>query len=176
VVLQAGAGFGSKAAYRGDKLTRRVFAEVASGGYVAQAVVSPSERRLLIDGVEQDFKLDLRNYVYRGAVQLVSARLYRGQTTNFRTRGGGFAAVFPVPCQDREHADETVWYCRLLRRRQDDAARKTAAADDRDRPARLGAQARAPRFRHRPAGQGLVSPPRRQGRRSAAGQRVALGA
>ena len=93
------AGFGSKAAYRGDKLTRRVFAEVARGGYVAQAVVSPSERRLLIDGVEQDFKLDLRNYVYRGVVQLVSARLYRGQTTNFRTPGGGFAAVLAVPGQ-----------------------------------------------------------------------------
>jgi hypothetical protein len=32
-------------------------------------------------------------------VQLVSARLYQGQTTNFRTPGGGFAAVFSVPCQ-----------------------------------------------------------------------------
>ncbi|SBT05560.1 conserved hypothetical protein [Candidatus Accumulibacter aalborgensis] len=92
------AGFGSKATYRGDKLTRRVFAEISRGGYVAQAMVAPSERRLLIDGIEQDFKLDLRNYVYRGAVQLVSARLYRGQTTNFRTPGGGFAAVFPVSC------------------------------------------------------------------------------
>jgi hypothetical protein len=38
----------------------------------------------------------MRNYVYRDAVQLVSARLYRGQTTNFRTRGGGFAVVFAV--------------------------------------------------------------------------------
>lgn len=93
------AGFGSRAAYRGDKLTRRVFAEIARGGYVAQALVAPSERRLLVDGSEQDFKLDLRNYVYQGAVQLLSARLYRGQTTNFRTPGGGFAAVLPVPCQ-----------------------------------------------------------------------------
>ncbi len=98
------AGFGSKATYRGDKLTRRVFEEIARGGYVAQAIVAPSERRLLVDGVEQDFKLDLRNYVYRGDVQLVSARLYRGQTTNFRTRGGGFAAVFPVPCQDQRRS------------------------------------------------------------------------
>ena len=59
----------------------------------------PSERRLLVDGVEQDLKLDLRNYVYRGVVQLVSARLYQGQTTNFRTPGGGFASVFSVPCR-----------------------------------------------------------------------------
>jgi len=28
---------------------------------------------------------------------LVSARLYQGQTTNFRTPGGGFAPVFLVP-------------------------------------------------------------------------------
>ena len=93
------AGFGSKAAYRGEKLTKRVFEEISRGAYVAQALVPPSERRLLIDGLEQDLKLDLRNYVYQGAVQLVSARLYQGQTTNFRTPGGGFAAVFSVPCQ-----------------------------------------------------------------------------
>jgi len=93
------AGYGSKAAYRGDKLTKRVFAEISSGDYVAQALVVPSERRLLVDGSEQNLKLDLRNYVYQGEVQLVSARLYQGQTTNFRTPGGGFAAVFPVPCQ-----------------------------------------------------------------------------
>lgn len=92
-------GYGSKAAYRGEKLTKRVFEEIIRGGYVAQALVPPSERRLLVDGIEQDLKLDLRNYVYQGRVQLVSARLYQGQTTNFRTPGGGFAAVFSVPCQ-----------------------------------------------------------------------------
>ncbi len=95
------AGYGGKASYRGDKLTRRVFAEISRGGYVAQALVPPSQRRLLVDGVEQDLKVDLRNYVYQGAVQLVSARLYQGQTTNFRTPGGGFAAVFSVS----SHAD-----------------------------------------------------------------------
>lgn len=93
-------GFGSKAAYRGDKLTKRVFGNIAQGGYVAQALVPPSEKRLLVDGVEKDLKVDLRNYVYQGKVQLVSARLYQGQTTNFRTPGGGFAAVFSVGCQD----------------------------------------------------------------------------
>ncbi|MFZ4535902.1 hypothetical protein [Propionivibrio sp.] len=98
------AGYGGKATYRGDKLTKRVFEEISRGGYVAQALVRPSERRMLVDGVEQDLKLDLRNYVYRGAVQLVSARLYQGQTTNFRTPGGGFAAVFSVSCQGEEKA------------------------------------------------------------------------
>ena len=93
------AGYGSKATYRGDKLTKRVFEQISRGGYVAQALVTPSERRLLVDGALQNLKLDLRNYVYRGAVQLVSARLYQGQTTNFRSPGGGFAAVFAVACQ-----------------------------------------------------------------------------
>ena len=94
------AGFGSKATYRGDKVTKRVFEEITQGGFIAQAVVPPSERTLRVDGVEQRLKLDLRNFVYRDGVQLVSARLYQGQTTNFRTRGGGFAAVFAVACRD----------------------------------------------------------------------------
>lgn len=88
------AGFGSKAVYRGDKLTQRVFAEIAQGGYVAQAVVAPSERQARGGDAPLSFKMDWRHYVYNGAVQLVAARLYRGQTTNFRTEGGGFAPVF----------------------------------------------------------------------------------
>jgi hypothetical protein len=93
-------GYGSKAAYRGDKLTRRVFGEILKGDYVAQALVQPSERQLEIDGKIVDFKLDLRHYVYKAKTQLISARLYQGQTTNFRTPGGGFAQVMVVPCRD----------------------------------------------------------------------------
>ena len=91
-------GFGSRGAYRGDKLTRRVFDEIIVGDYIAQAFVPPSERRLSVGGEAVDLKMDLRNYVYRDEVQLVTARLYRGQTTNFRTPGGGFAPVLAVPC------------------------------------------------------------------------------
>jgi hypothetical protein len=87
------AGYGSKAAYRGDKLTRRVWQEILRGDYVAQALVAPSERRLEVDSAETDLKLDIRAYVYDGAIQLLAARLYEGQTTNFRTPGGGFAPV-----------------------------------------------------------------------------------
>ncbi|WP_366520674.1 hypothetical protein [Zoogloea sp.] len=94
-------GFGSRGAYRGDKLTRRVFDEILEGDYIAQAFVPPSARRLAVGGEAVDLKMDLRNYVYQGQVQLVTARLYRGQTTNFRTPGGGFAPVLTVPC-DRE--------------------------------------------------------------------------
>lgn len=91
------AGYGSKAAYRGDKITKRVFDEVLAGDYVAQALVPPSSRLLKVDENAVELKLDLRNYVYAGAVQLVAARLWQGQTTNFRTPGGGFAPVLAVP-------------------------------------------------------------------------------
>lgn len=86
-------GFGSKAAYRGDKLTRRVFEEILQHDYIAQHLVKPSERHLEVG----ELKLDLRHYVYQGQTQLICARLYQGQTTNFRTPGGGFAQVVVVP-------------------------------------------------------------------------------
>lgn len=94
------AGYGSKAAYRGDKLTKRAFEDILGGGYVSQALVPPSERVVGVEGQNIGLKLDLRNYVYRGRVQLVIARLYQGQTTNFRTAGGGFAPVLTVPMME----------------------------------------------------------------------------
>jgi len=86
-------GYGSKAAYRGDKLTRGVWERMAARPYVAQRLVPPSQRTIQIDGTDVPLKLDLRNYVYDGRIQLVAGRLYQGQTTNFRTAGGGFAGV-----------------------------------------------------------------------------------
>ena len=94
------AGFGSRAAYRGDKLTKRVWQDILAADYVAQAIVTPGER--MVDHPDaangensgKAMKFDLRAYTYDGAVQWVAARLYQGQTTNFRTPGGGFAPVY----------------------------------------------------------------------------------
>ena len=88
------AGFGGRAAYRGDKLTRRVFEEILHGGYIAQEIAPPSEHDVAVGDALQRMKADVRCYVYNGEVQMVAARLYQGQTTNFRTPGGGFAPVF----------------------------------------------------------------------------------
>ena len=88
------AGFGGRAAYRGDKLTRRVFEEILHGGYIAQEIAPPSEHEVPVADVLQRMKADVRCYVYNGRIQMVAARLYQGQTTNFRTPGGGFAPVF----------------------------------------------------------------------------------
>lgn len=89
-------GHGGKAVYRGDKLTKGAWAEIAEGGYVAQTLVRPSERMIKIDETPQRRKMDVRLYTYDGQVLLVAARLYQGQTTNFRTLGGGFAPVFVI--------------------------------------------------------------------------------
>lgn len=87
-------GYGSKGSYSGAKVTKRVFEEIMHGGYVAQRIAAPGERKVCLPGVEpQSLKYDVRCYVYDGRVQLVAARLYQGQTTNFRTPGGGFAPV-----------------------------------------------------------------------------------
>lgn len=91
------AGYGAKAAYRGDKLTRRVWAEIVAGDFIAQELVVPSERLVEVDGAPTLLKLDVRAYTYRGSVQLLAARTYSGQTTNMRTPGGGFCPVVVAP-------------------------------------------------------------------------------
>ena len=88
------AGFGSRAAYRGDKLTKGVWKDILTGDYVAQAIVKPGDRSSGKPSLPVSMKFDLRVYAYDAKVQWLSARLYQGQTTNFRTSGGGFAPVF----------------------------------------------------------------------------------
>jgi hypothetical protein len=90
-------GYGSRAVYRGDKLTKRVWEDILKGDYVAQTLALPSERRLGPEHDSIDLKLDVRSYTYDGEIQLLAARMYRGQTTNFRTAGGGFAPVYTIP-------------------------------------------------------------------------------
>jgi uncharacterized circularly permuted ATP-grasp superfamily protein len=89
-------GHGGKAVYRGDKLTKGVWAKILQGGYVAQTLVRPSERMIKVDDAVQRRKLDVRLYTYDGRVLLAAARLYQGQATNFQTPGGGFAPVFVI--------------------------------------------------------------------------------
>jgi hypothetical protein len=89
-------GFGSRGTYRGDKITRRVFSEIMRGNYIAQQLSPPGERRREGAAGLTSFKLDLRCFAYAGKQQLLAARLYQGQTTNFRSAGGGFAPVYVV--------------------------------------------------------------------------------
>jgi len=90
------AGHGGKAVYRGDKLTRSTWANIFGTAYIAQDLALPGERLIKLGGETVARKVDVRLYTYGGQLLLAAARLYQGQTTNFRTEGGGFAPVFFV--------------------------------------------------------------------------------
>jgi len=90
-------GHGSRGTYKGAKLTKKTWSSILQSDYVAQALVPPGERLLVTDGAMRTLKVDIRCYAYRGEIQLLGARMYRGQTTNFRTDGGGLTAVFTTP-------------------------------------------------------------------------------
>ena len=94
------AGFGGRAAYRGDKITKRVWQEILAGEYVAQSIMVPGDRVIGSQENPELLKFDLRLYTYGGLVQWTAARMYQGQTTNFRTSGGGFAPVYILPDEE----------------------------------------------------------------------------
>jgi hypothetical protein len=76
---------GGKSAYRGSSISRTPFDRLTNGSAVAQEFAEPGKVR--------DFKYDLRAYTHLGKVILDGARLFQGQLLNFKTPGGGFAAV-----------------------------------------------------------------------------------
>jgi hypothetical protein len=86
-------GYGGKAVYRGEKLTRKTWDWIMSEEYVAQEAASPSQRIVKTEGGSGLRKFDVRLYMYRDQLLAAAARIYEGQTTNFRTPGGGFAPV-----------------------------------------------------------------------------------
>lgn len=84
-------GFGSRAVYDGAKLTAKTWRELlAHGGYVAQQRIDAP--RTPVTG-SPDMRFDVRTFAYGTQPFMRLARVYRGQTTNFRTPGGGFAPV-----------------------------------------------------------------------------------
>lgn len=88
-------GFGSRAVYDGAKLTAATWSEIAArADYVAQDRVDA--RRVDVPGYES-MRFDVRTFAYGVTPFIRLARVYRGQTTNFRTPGGGFAPVRICP-------------------------------------------------------------------------------
>jgi hypothetical protein len=84
-------GFAGRGAYRGDKLSKGKWEEILRGDYIAQEYSPPPICRLPGIG---DFKFDVRLYAKQQKILLAAARIYNGQTTNFRTPHGGFAPIF----------------------------------------------------------------------------------
>jgi hypothetical protein len=96
-VFKPATAFGSRGVYRGDKISRRKFEEIAAaGGFVAQRAVAPGELEVPTAEGPRRMKFDVRAYAYRGEILLLGARVYQGQVTNLRTPGGGFSAICVV--------------------------------------------------------------------------------
>lgn len=85
--------FGSRGVLLGGKISRKRFEELPPATTLVQELVPPSVTE--VPNFEA-MKTDLRLYAYRDQILGVTARLYRGQVTNLRTLGGGFARVRAV--------------------------------------------------------------------------------
>jgi hypothetical protein len=93
-VFKPAAAFGSRAVYRGDKISRKRFDGILpEAGYVAQRRVEPGLVTVETDSGPRAMKFDVRAYAYRDRVLLLGARVYQGQVTNLRSPGGGFSAI-----------------------------------------------------------------------------------
>lgn len=85
--------FGSKRAFKGASISRKIFDELMANDPLAQEYVPAPERIFNTDSGPQSFKFDLRCHAYADRLEGVIARVYQGQVTNLRTPNGGFAPV-----------------------------------------------------------------------------------
>jgi hypothetical protein len=93
-VFKPATAFGSRAVYRGDKISRKRFDEVRQvPGYLVQRHVEPGEVQVETSEGPCTMKFDVRAYAYRDEILLLGARVYQGQVTNLRSPGGGFSAI-----------------------------------------------------------------------------------
>lgn len=84
-VFKPKSSYGSKGVFKGSSISRKTFLEILKQDFIAQEYRPPGEMG--------PWKYDLRFFVYQDEIQLGVARLYQGQVTNSRTRGGGFARL-----------------------------------------------------------------------------------
>ncbi len=81
--------FGGKSAYRGANVSRKVFQRLWDENAIVQEYFPPPT--LLHEN--EEWKYDIRFYVYQDQIQNVVARVYQGQVTNFAAAGGGFSRI-----------------------------------------------------------------------------------
>ncbi|MBX3040080.1 MAG: hypothetical protein KF789_05150 [Bdellovibrionaceae bacterium] len=85
--------FGSKKAFRGASISRKVFDEMTGEDMLAQEFIPPREIEFPSPEGPIKLKYDLRCHFYQGRLEGVLARLYQGQVTNLKTPYGGFTPV-----------------------------------------------------------------------------------
>jgi hypothetical protein len=86
--------FGGKSVYRGESVSRKVFERLMTEDILIQRF-QPAARFPADDprSVLTNWKYDLRCYAYQDRIQLIVARIYQGQVTNFASPMGGFTRV-----------------------------------------------------------------------------------
>lgn len=85
---------GGKSVYRGESVSRKVFERLMMEDILIQKY-QPAQRVPVEDdrSVLNNWKFDLRFFVYEDQIQLCAARIYQGQVTNFASPFGGFTFV-----------------------------------------------------------------------------------
>ncbi len=78
--------YGGKSVYKGASVTKKIFDRILAEDFLAQELFPPGR-------FQEEWKFDLRFYVYKNTIQFYTARLYQGQLTNFKTPLGGYARV-----------------------------------------------------------------------------------
>jgi len=105
-VFKPAASFGSKAVYRGDKISKRKLQEIhPEEHYLAQRRIEPGAVQIATEKGLQTMKFDVRAYAYRDQPLLLGARVYQGQVTNLRSPGGGFSAICVLAGDEQAHTD-----------------------------------------------------------------------
>lgn len=85
LVFKPRTSFGGKGVFRGVSISNKTFQDIMTKDYIVQEFRPAGEW--------QGQKFDLRLFVYKSDIQLICARLYTGQVTNFSGPNGGIAAV-----------------------------------------------------------------------------------
>jgi hypothetical protein len=85
---------GGKSVYRGESVSRKVFERLMQEDILIQRYL-PAQRMPVDDprSVLENWKFDLRCFAYEDEIQLIAARIYQGQVTNFSSSMGGFTLV-----------------------------------------------------------------------------------
>ncbi|MDP2123919.1 MAG: hypothetical protein Q8J92_06010 [Parvibaculum sp.] len=101
-VFKPADGYASRGVYRGDKISRKKWDEIADAGYLAQRFAAPSQRSLRLAGGVAAHKADIRVWTHGVTPVFAAARLYGGQVTGFRGPGAGFAPILWLENSCRE--------------------------------------------------------------------------
>ena len=82
--------YGGKLVYRGKNLTKKVFDSILGKDFLCQELVPPA---VFTDPGGENWKYDIRAFVYKDQVQKLVARVYQGQLTGFNVPNAGFASI-----------------------------------------------------------------------------------